>query len=259
MNCSIHLDKSAVANCNRCGKPICALCQIRFKDENYCRECAAHAPEGKKQEGRSPALAAILSFIIPGLGQFYNGQIAKGMVIFLFGWLVIPWILGIVDAYTIAKKINEGKLLIPPKFGCFLAAAIGIPIISFVFLFTILLAAIAIPNLIRAKGNAQQACAQKKLRDYSTILENYAMRHQATYPISEQQLQNERIPEASACGYFLIKHFSTDGYSISALPLRCDTINSKIFTIKQGGEITSQPCRRMNNQKRLPQPAKEHL
>ena len=39
---------------------------------------------------RDPALAAVLSAIIPGVGQFYNGRILAGIL-----WLIItpgPWI-----------------------------------------------------------------------------------------------------------------------------------------------------------------------
>ena len=69
---------------------------------------------------KSPGLAAVLSFFICGLGQIYNGQILKGLVLvvaYLISWLMmwiligfittpILWIWGIVDAYSKAQKIN---------------------------------------------------------------------------------------------------------------------------------------------------------
>ena len=72
-------------------------------------------------EPRNPILAAVLS-IIPGLGQIYNGQKAKGagiLVIFIFvgftlAYSIYPivlsfliWIYSIVDAFITARKINE--------------------------------------------------------------------------------------------------------------------------------------------------------
>lgn len=50
---------------------------------------------------RSPILAAILSLIVAGLGQIYNGQIGKGVISIiqlingaltavLIGWLLLP-------------------------------------------------------------------------------------------------------------------------------------------------------------------------
>ncbi len=71
---------------------------------------------------RNPLLAAILSVIVAGLGQIYNGQIGKGVVfiilqiingaltVVLIGWVLMP-IVGLwatVDAYLTAKRNNEG-------------------------------------------------------------------------------------------------------------------------------------------------------
>lgn len=70
---------------------------------------------------RSPILAAILSLILSGLGQIYNGQVAKGVVFIvaqlvntaltavLIGWVLMP-IVGLwaaIDAYLVAKRNNE--------------------------------------------------------------------------------------------------------------------------------------------------------
>jgi TM2 domain-containing membrane protein YozV len=63
----------------------------------------------------SPLLAAILSFFIPGLGQFYNGQFLKAVglfilaviagtigIILLYIPLLVVWLYGMYDAYTTA-------------------------------------------------------------------------------------------------------------------------------------------------------------
>ncbi len=70
---------------------------------------------------RSPVLAAILSLILSGLGQIYNGQITKGVIFIviqlinaaltavLIGWILMP-IVGLwamIDAYLVAKSNNE--------------------------------------------------------------------------------------------------------------------------------------------------------
>jgi len=70
----------------------------------------------------SPILAAILSFFIPGLGQFYAGHFLRGVGVFvislilgavgIFGsiTLILPlvafifWIWNIYDAYQLAAK-----------------------------------------------------------------------------------------------------------------------------------------------------------
>jgi TM2 domain-containing membrane protein YozV len=70
---------------------------------------------------RNPILAAILSIIVAGLGQIYNGQILKGVLfivaqlingaltVVLIGWVLMP-IVGLwatIDAYLTAKRNNE--------------------------------------------------------------------------------------------------------------------------------------------------------
>ena len=69
---------------------------------------------------KNPALAAILSFLINGLGQIYNGEVGKGLLIigvqivnafltliligFITGPIVFIW--SIYDAYKTAERIN---------------------------------------------------------------------------------------------------------------------------------------------------------
>lgn len=62
---------------------------------------------------KSAGVALILSLLICGLGQFYNGQIGKGILMFalmialwfvLLGWVI--WIWSAVDAYKTAKAMN---------------------------------------------------------------------------------------------------------------------------------------------------------
>jgi TM2 domain-containing membrane protein YozV len=70
---------------------------------------------------KSSGLAAVLSFFITGLGQIYNGQIFKGLVLiaiqavnvflmwFLIGWVTyfLVWVWGMYDAYSTAERINR--------------------------------------------------------------------------------------------------------------------------------------------------------
>ena len=70
---------------------------------------------------RNPVLAAILSLIVAGLGQIYNGQIPKGVIFIivqlingaltavLIGWLLLPLVglWAMIDAYMTAKHNNE--------------------------------------------------------------------------------------------------------------------------------------------------------
>lgn len=69
---------------------------------------------------KNPGLAAVLSFFYMGLGQIYNGQIAKGIIfivaysiswllmLVIIGFITTPvlWIYGMYDAYKAAERIN---------------------------------------------------------------------------------------------------------------------------------------------------------
>jgi TM2 domain-containing membrane protein YozV len=70
---------------------------------------------------KNPGVATVLSFLFMGLGQFYNGQIGKGILFLILygisialmtvviGFVTTPilWIWGMVDANSSAKKINQ--------------------------------------------------------------------------------------------------------------------------------------------------------
>lgn len=78
---------------------------------------------------RNPGVAAVLSFFVAGLGQIYNGQIWKGLLIMgvqavnlllttvIIGFItgLIVWVWAIFDAYNTAKKHNEKNSAIGPR------------------------------------------------------------------------------------------------------------------------------------------------
>jgi TM2 domain-containing membrane protein YozV len=73
------------------------------------------------EQRKTPAVAILLSFIISGAGQIYNGEVGKGIgmiiaYIFCFAAsaLILPvfilialWIWGMIDANTKAKEFND--------------------------------------------------------------------------------------------------------------------------------------------------------
>ena len=102
--------------CSNCGEKIdtkaeiCPMCGVRVKTSTVVK---------------SPELAAILSFLVVGLGQIYNGEIGKGILFvicyvvsivlcfFVIGLFLLPvlWIYSIYEAYDTAKKINNGEII----------------------------------------------------------------------------------------------------------------------------------------------------
>jgi len=112
-NCGIEID-SSLDNCPKCGVRQISPTGYKQTYQGY-----------QKQNLKSPGLAAVLSFLIVGLGQIYNGQIAKGLLLLLgaiisgvlmliligFIFWIIIWLYAIYDAYNTAKKINAGEII----------------------------------------------------------------------------------------------------------------------------------------------------
>jgi len=68
---------------------------------------------------KNPIVAAVLSFILlGGVGQIYLGQTKKGIIIMVvtlilscIGIGLITWIVGVVDAYIMADKLQKGEAI----------------------------------------------------------------------------------------------------------------------------------------------------
>ena len=99
---------------------ICANCGNKIDSmDNICVHC------GAKTIKKNPIAALGLSFIFPGLGQLYNNQTHKGIILIianvisfilcfiLIGVLLVflIWIYSMYDAFTSAKAINRGEIL----------------------------------------------------------------------------------------------------------------------------------------------------
>lgn len=126
---------------------VCPNCGHQIKDDDkFCENCGARLeppverapqapppppppppPPSMQSGGAVPAaaegeknalLAGLASFLFAGLGQVYNGQFGKGVLILsaalLGSFLIIPgiliWLYGVYDAYRTAKKMNAGEM-----------------------------------------------------------------------------------------------------------------------------------------------------
>jgi len=105
------------------------------------------------------------------------------------------------------------------------------------------LAAIAIPNLLRSKNQAQEAAAQANLKLIASALENYAAINSA-YPTVTTALMGVTPPylsqdyfTGSLNGYTYTHSFGGYSYLISAYPANTpSTLGS--FSITTGGILT---------------------
>ena len=147
-----------MANCQNCGEEVvegakfCKNCgseivveQANEKDTKFCSNCGFEMPKASKfcpecgttaervppvmntttivvPSNKSSGLAALLSFLIIGLGQVYLGLTKKGIILFLLaiisgvlmmvliGWItwLLVWGYAIYDAYNSCEKMKKG-------------------------------------------------------------------------------------------------------------------------------------------------------
>ncbi|HTY91940.1 MAG TPA: hypothetical protein VMC84_12260 [Methanocella sp.] len=159
MKCNTHPDVDAVGTCTSCGKAVCADCAAEKDGKVFCKTCvekmAIQPPAQAAAQPVSPAVpvaeikkepffSLVLSFLgmfvmgFIGLGQIYNGQFKKGIILTVGNWvlgcgvgiiyllgvitiigavcclpvLLIPlvlWIYAMYDAYVTADQINKGE------------------------------------------------------------------------------------------------------------------------------------------------------
>lgn len=132
LSCYVHTSQPTVGVCVSCGQAICGECRVPIQDKNYCKRCSAElASRPMAQRGsvygqqKSSGIAAVLSFFWPGLGQIYNGQIGKGILLILLqivnlvlmfvliGFItgLLVWVYSMYDAYNTAERINRGEIV----------------------------------------------------------------------------------------------------------------------------------------------------
>ena len=104
---AVGTNKGNMKFCEHCGSEISMEAEL-------CPSCGVRLETNEK----SPAVAAVLSAIINGGGQLYNGDVAKGAIIFgvqivnvmlmfvLIGLITFPlvWIYSVYDAYKTAQS-----------------------------------------------------------------------------------------------------------------------------------------------------------
>ena len=127
-NCGQEIDSNA-AVCTHCGvavgteKKFCANCgQAVNANQAVCLGCGNTLSQpgyrinvaGQKMihpSGKSASLALLLSCLLAGIGQIYLGQVLKGVLILVVTCLTGPigWVIGMIDAYLIGKKLEAGQ------------------------------------------------------------------------------------------------------------------------------------------------------
>ena len=107
-----------------------------------------------------------------------------------------------------------------------------------------LLAAIAIPNLLRAKISANDALAKGTLRSLSTASETFATTNSGNYPTDIASLTgatpaflNSAYCGTTISGYAYTCTFGVAGYTFTASPVTVGTSGTTVWTITTGGVL----------------------
>lgn len=108
-----------------------------------------------------------------------------------------------------------------------------------------LLAAIAIPNLLRAKISANDALAKATIRSVSTAAESFATAKNGNYPTDVTSLTGATPPYLNTAycsqtisGYVYTCTLSATAYTVSATPMTVGTSGTTTYTITTGGVLT---------------------
>ena len=108
-----------------------------------------------------------------------------------------------------------------------------------------LLAAIAIPNLLRARISANDALAQGTLRTLSTASETFATGNSGNYPTDTASLTgatppyvNKNYCGSTISGFVYTCTWATGTYTITAVPTSLGSSGTTTYTITTGGVLT---------------------
>jgi len=108
-----------------------------------------------------------------------------------------------------------------------------------------LLAAIAIPNLLRARISANDALSKGTLRTISTASETFGTANSGNYPAVEADLTTATPPylnktycDKTLAGFMYTCTWGVSGYTIQAEPVTVGTSGTTTYTISTGGVLT---------------------
>lgn len=113
-----------------------------------------------------------------------------------------------------------------------------------------LLAAIAIPNLLRARLSANDTNAQATLKTISTAAEMFASANDGAYPGTTAAMTGANPPflndgsmiGTASKGYTFACVFAGTGYTCTADATTCNTTGTRDYNITTGGVPGDVPC-----------------
>ncbi len=147
-------------------------------------------------------------------------------------WAIVVMIIGLREVH----KFTTGR-------------AVSAYAASILFLLIPLLAAIAIPNALRARLVANERQAEAVLITISTAAETFKAAN-SKYPSSENDLTQAKPAYLDRAynnkiiqGYDYSSNFHSDGYEITAKPIICGSTGREIIKAATGGKILKEGCK----------------
>jgi len=108
----------------------------------------------------------------------------------------------------------------------------------------LLFAAIAIPNILRARLVANEAAAQMVVKNISGAVEDYAKANNMAYPTEEASLKIETSYAGKTInGYTYSLNLRADGYEVVASPEKCGISGKNVFLAETGDKLSAKDCR----------------
>jgi|GEM_PF-5638240 len=115
--CAANADREWPSGDGDCAR---LAAQATVTGPSQTRPPNSHPEVGVVSQQKSPALAALLSFLLVGMGQVYLGQVEKGLCLLVLVILLVmssvPGPLGLIllllnvlDAFLMGRKVKEGR------------------------------------------------------------------------------------------------------------------------------------------------------
>ena len=108
-----------------------------------------------------------------------------------------------------------------------------------------LLAAIAVPGLLRARITANDSAAKANVQSISTAAESFAAATGA-YPVATANLTGATPPYLNAmpttAGFGIVPTWAAGGYTIVATPTTCGVTGTTVFTVTTGANVAEAAC-----------------
>ena len=225
----------------------CITCGNQIQDGNatFCPKCGTKLSPAEKPP-TAPPYSAPTPPITPSTNGLAIVSLVCGLLFFVFPAAVAAIIFGHISRSDIrrsgGRKTGAGMALAGLILGY-----IGVAIIPIV----LIVAAIAIPNLLRAKMAANEASAVASLRLLDVAVMNYSNTH-GKFPETLADINPSfGFSFRRRSGYVFEYHPIADGqdgsagsgYSLTASPITAGTTGRRYFFTDQTGVIRAEPDR----------------